>query len=69
MINIRYHAKNTPYKNSVQLHIQKLYKQTYNEFWHNNYIKLHRKIGLSIFFHISLSYTIFMKIMELKAKL
>ena len=69
MINIRYHAKNTPYKNSVQLEIQKLYKQTYNEFWHNNYIKLYRKIGLSIFFHISLSYTIFMKIMELKAKL
>lgn len=69
MLNIRYHTKNTFYKSSVQQYIQELKKQTYSEFWHNNCIKLHRKIGLSIFLHVPLIYTIFMKIMDLKAKL
>lgn len=68
MVNVRYHAANTPYCGLARQTVKKLRGQTINEFLCNKYIPLYMKCSLLLFYHIPLLYSGFMKLCEVKAR-
>lgn len=69
MINIRYHANKTKYKHIVIKNIHNIKENTFNEFLYNNNINIFRRFILIIFLKQPPLYSLFLKVMELKAKL
>lgn len=68
LLSIRFFAKKTEYADYAIEQITKISKLTYREFLFNRRINLYCKLGLLIFYHIPITYKIFVKINELKLK-
>ena len=68
IINVRYHASNTPYRHLAHLTAKRLKKQTANEFLKNRHIPFHIKLSLLSFYYIPPLYSGFMKLCETKAR-
>lgn len=68
IINVRYHASNTPYRHLAHLTAKRLKKQTANEFLKNRHIPFHIKLSLLSFYYIPPLYSRFMKLCETKAR-
>ena len=69
MINVRYHAQYTNYQIKANTTCKKIKDETLNSFVKNKELEIHRKLGLILFYYIPLSYTLFMKIIELSISL
>ena len=67
MINIRFYAEKTRYKEVTDSYIKKIYNNTFAEFWKSNTSCL-KKMGLFIFYTFPTTYKIFMYLIE-KSKL
>ena len=65
IINIRYQVRHTDYRTQANITCKKIKEQTFISFLKNKKLKLQLKIGLILFYYIPLSYSLFMKIMEL----
>ena len=66
IINIRYYTHNTKY--NIRHQAKLLFLNTYKEFYSNKSLELYRKIGLSIFYFLPITYYIFMKLMQVRTK-
>lgn len=69
IINIRYHANSSIYKNNANELARKLVNDTQCSFWKNSYIKLPMKIILMIFYKVPFFYKIFMWLAERRSLL
>lgn len=69
IINIRYQVRHTDYRTQANITCKKIKEQTFISFLKNKELKLQLKIGLILFYYIPLSYSLFMKIMELYVSL
>lgn len=65
IVNVRFHAQKTSYKTQANITCKKLKDKTFSSFIKNKELEVHRKLGLLLFYYIPLSYTFFMKIVEL----
>lgn len=68
ILNTRYYANMTEQKKYAKDLTKKIKERTWSDFWNNKYLKLSQKITISCLYYFPFLYTIFMKLMEHKAK-
>lgn len=69
LLSVRHYTRKNEFQEYADVKIKNVLTMTYNEFLKNKTIPLHMKILLWLFYRIPISYSLFLKMSELKGKI